>query len=248
MGGFDLDMEKTYEYNDPLVEGLDDTTVKLLSSLFDAIKSIGIDYIRYVHHYENPKSKSATSTSIERSNEEISHVERIFAYELYRQWHDQDVIRNTPGFVINAEIPKQLIDNLYHDEGHLYYPDMVLHFGQNTYNNNYIICEIKRKEYVESYPEKLNEDIKKLCIYVDERTKPKADVQDWEPYKLGVFIMTVKELKKNEKEKYSLDLIYKHLSQDILSLEDRIPKKIFCVIYDGKELKYDTLYNMIKMQ
>lgn len=238
-------MEKSYEKNTPLVEGVDETSEKLLSSLFVAIKNVGIDYIRYVHHIEKPKLRCATSTSLERSNEEISHVERVFAYELYRQWCDQDVIRNTPGFVINAEIPKQLIDNLYRDEGRLYYPDMVLHFGQNTYNSNYIICEIKRKEYVESYPEKLNEDIKKLCIYVDEKTKRKADVQDWEPYKLGVFLMTVKNIDKNKDEKYSLGLITKWLNQDILSTKETLLKKIVCAIYNGNDLRYDTLYNMI---
>ncbi len=242
---FDLDMEKSYKINVPLVEGLDETSEKLLSSLFVAIKNIGTDYIRYVHHNENPKSKSATKASIERSNDEISHVERVFAYELYRQWCDQNIIRNTPGFIINAEIPKQLIDNLYHDGERLYYPDMVLHFGQNTYNSNYIICEIKRKEYVESYPEKLNEDIKKLCIYVDENTKPKADVQDWEPYKLGVFLMTVKEINEQKEEKYSLELITKLLNQDILSTKETLSKKIICAIYNGNDLRYDTLFNMI---
>lgn len=239
-------MENTFKINVPLVEGTDDTTERLLYSLFVAIKSVGIDYIRYVHHHENPKSKSATRKSIKRSNDEISHVERVFAYELYRQWCDQDIIRNTPDIVINAEIPKQLIDNLYHDKGRLYYPDMVLHSRQNTYNNNYIICEIKRKEYVDSYPEELNEDIKKLCIYVDENTKTISDVQNWEPYKFGVFLMTVKDIDEQKEEKYTLDLIAKLLRQDILNTKETLSKKIVCAIYNGKDLRYDTLYNMIK--
>ncbi len=238
-------MERVYACNEPIIEGLDSTNSKYLYSLFVAIKCVSIDYIRYTHHYENPMSKSAKKEAIERSNNEISHVERVFAYELYRQWCDQNIIRNSLGLVINAEIPKQFTDKIYHEGCHLYYPDMVLHSGQDEFKNNHIICEIKRKEYVDSYPEKMNDDIKKICIYVNDETKLKDENIDWNPFKLGVFLMTIKELKKHEKEKYSLDLIYNHLNQDILSLEDRLTKKIVCVIYDGHELRYDTLYNMI---
>ena len=56
----------------------------------------------------------------------------------------------------------------------------------------------------------------------------------------------VKTLKKHEGEEYSLDLISKHLDKKILNLgKGNVTKKIVCVIYNGQELKYDTLYNMI---
>lgn len=238
-------MEHVYSCNEPIIEGLDSTNSKYLYSLFAAIKCVSKDYIRYTHHNENPKSISASKETIERSNDEISHVERVFAYELYRQWCDQYIIRNSFGLVINAELPKQLTDKIYNEGCHLYYPDMVLHSGQDEFKNNHIICEIKRKEYVDSYPEKMNDDIKKLCIYVNDETRLKDENIDWNSFKLGVFLMTIRELKKHEKEEYSLDLIYKYLSQDILNLEDRLTKKIVCAIYNGDELKYDTLYNMI---
>ena len=239
-------MERTFVINKPVVKGINDTNTKYLLSLFAAIKNVSIDYIRYTYHHENPKSGTATDKSIKRSNAEISHVERVFAYELYRQWCDQDIIRNTPELVINAEIPKQFIDEEYDETGMLCYPDMVLHFGQNDFKHNFIICEIKRKEYVDSYPEKMNEDINKLAKYVDKKTKTKNPNINWEPFEIGVFIMTVKELKTHESEEYSLDLLFRHFNQDILNLKEKvIAKKIVCVIYNGNELKYDTLYNML---
>jgi len=107
-----------------------------------------------------------------------------------------------------------------------------------------IVCEIKRKEYVDIYPEKMNEDIKKLSIYVDDESNVKNKVQDWEPYNLGVFLMTVKSLRTNKGEKYSLDLILKHLNQENRELNEKLAKKIICAIYNGNKLVYDTLFNM----
>ena len=102
------------------------------------------------------------------------------------------------------------------------------------------------KEYVDSYPEKMNDDIKKLVIYIDEKTKAQNIDKNWKPFSIGVFLMTVKELKTHENEKYSLDLISKHFNQDVLDLKlCNVAKKIVCVIYDGSKLIYDTLYNML---
>ena len=239
-------MERTFVINEPVVEGINDINTKYLYSLFAAIKNVSENYIRYTYHNESPKSSTATEESIKRSNAEISHVERVFAYELYRQWCEQDIIRNTTNLVINAEIPKQFIDGGYDEKSMLCYPDMVLHFGQNDYRHNFIICEIKRKEYVDSYPKEMNDDINKLVIYVDEKTKTKIKDIKWEPFGIGVFLMTVKTLKINESEEYSLDLLVKHFNKDILNLRNNdVAKKIICVIYDGKELRYDTLYNML---
>ena len=239
-------MEHTYVINEPIVEGINGANAKYLNSLFLAIKNVTIDYIRYTYHNVNQESAYATKKTIKRSKAEISHVERVFAYELYRQWCEQVIIRSTPKLVINAETPKQFIDEIFDKTGNLYYPDMVLHSGQNAFKGNHIICEIKRKEYVDSYPKEMNDDIKKLCVYVDENTKIKNNNIVWTPFKVGVFIMTIKELKKHEKEKYSLNLIYKHLNRDVLNLKNKdVTKKIVCVIYNGDELKYDTLYNML---
>lgn len=237
-------MERTYVINEPIVEGVGETNTIYLKSLFIAIKNVTQNYIRYTYHNENPKS--ASKKSIKRSKEEISHVERVFAYELYRQWCEQDIIKNTSGLIINAEIPKQFIDGEYEKTGKLYYPDMVLHDGQNNFVGNHVVCEIKRKEYVDIYPEKMNDDIYKLIVYVSDNKIMKNKDINWEPFGVGVFLMTVKDLKIHEEKQYSLDLISKHFNKKILNLrKENVTKKIVCVIYNGQELKYDTLYNMI---
>ena len=237
-------MERTYLTKEPIVEGIGKTNTTYLSSLFLAIKNVGKDYIRYTYHNENPQSTS--EKLLKRSNIEISHVERVFTYELYRQWCEQDIIRKTDGLVINAEIPKQFIDEEYEETGKLYYPDMVLHDGQNNFVGNHVVCEIKRKEYVDAYPEKMNDDINKLIVYVSESTKMKNKGINWEPFGVGVFLMIIKDLKKHQEEYFSLDLISKHFDKEILNHKiNNITKKIVCVIYNGEELKYDTLYNIL---
>lgn len=237
-------MEHTYVINEPIVEGVSESNMVYLKSLFIAIKNVTIDYIRYTYHNEN--SNSASPKTIKRSKAEISHVERVFAYELYRQWCEQDIIRNTSRLIINAEIPKQLIDGEYEKTGKLYYPDMVLHDGQNNYVGNHVVCEIKRKENVDNNPKQMNDDIHKLIVYVSENKIMKNKKINWEPFGVGVFLMTVKDIKHHEEEHYSLDLISKHFNKKTLKLEkENVTKKIVCVIYNGQELIYDTLYNMI---
>lgn len=239
------DMERAFVVKEPTVKGFNKMN-KYLASLFVAIKKVSNDYIRYTYHIENPESPNANEKSLERSNDEISHVERVFAYELYRQWCELDIIKYTKGLVVNAEIPKQFIDATFENKGMLCYPDILLHYGQNDYKHNYIICEIKRKEYVDSYPQKMNDDINKLLVYVGNNTFIKKHVFEWKPFNVGVFLMTVKALKTHEKETYSLNLITKHLNKEILDMKNnQLTKKIVCSIYDGKELKYDTLYNII---
>lgn len=227
-------MQRTFIINEPIINGFRETG-KYLYSLFVALKRVSQDYIRFTYHYSN--------SSDERSKAEISHVERVFAYEFYRQWCDHELIRQTDDVVINAEVPKQLIDEYYDESKHLYYPDMVLHSGQSDSCNNLIICEIKRKEYVDSCSKELIEDFKKLKFYLSKEAKVNEKLPHWEPFKTGVFVMIVRRLKKGEQ--MSVNLIGNHLNTEIQNFPDCIKKRIVCVVYDGHDLKYDTLYNMI---
>ena len=121
--------------------------------------------------------------------------------------------------------------------------NLVLHSGQSDSDKNLIICELKRKEYVESCPQEMVDDFKKLRIYLSKETKVKEKLPDWKPFKVGVFVMIVKMLK--DGEQLSVDLIRNNLAAEINVFPDDIKKRIVCVVYDGNELKYDTLYNMI---
>lgn len=237
-------MEHTFIISDPVVDGFEGAIAKHLYSLFTAIKHVSVDYIRYAYHSEIPESILLSEDSKKRSEAEISHVERVFAYELYRQWCNQVIIGGSSQFVVNAEIPKVFSDTASVDCGHLCYPDMVLHSGQNQNKGNIIVCEIKRKEYVDLYPKQMNDDIKKLCIYVDDESRIKKRHEEWAPYNLGVFLMIVKSIRKNKGEKYSLDLISNHLNTENKALKNKLSKKIVCAIYDGHKLIYDTLYNI----
>lgn len=230
-----MGMERSFIIKDHKISAFKDEVGKYLYSLFVALKSVSADYIRYTHHF--------TNLTDERSKSEISHVERVFAYEFYRQWCDHKYIKHNSNIVINAEVPKQLIDEYYNNGKHLFYPDMVLHSGQRDSCNNLIICEIKRKEYVESCKKELIEDFKKLHVYLGNDTKVEDELPKWEPFKLGVFIMIVKELK--DEQQLSVEIIKNNLKEEIKNIPEEITKKIICVVYDGTDLKYDTLYNML---
>lgn len=240
-------MGYTFNILTPTIDGFDNSFSNYLYSFFVAVKRVNVNYIKYTYHGINIDPKTLSDQSLEDYKVDIGHVERVFAYELYRQWYNQDLITQNPNLFINAEIPKELIKEVFDSEKHLYYPDMVLHAGQQTCDGNILVCEIKRKEYAYLYPEKMNEDLKKLYIFVDKNTETNDKNLTWKPYEIGVFLMTVRELK--NKEKFSLDLISNKFNDTVISLNEKkhfSTKKIICAIYDGKELIYDTLCNLIE--
>ena len=240
-------MGHTFNILTPTIEGVDNPFSNYLYSFFMAVKRVNVNYIKYTYLGTNIDPQKLLHNELENYKVDVGHVERVFAYELYRQWYNQDLINQNPNLIINAEIPKQLIGDIFKSEKHLYYPDMVLHAGQQTCDKNILVCEIKRKEYANLYPEKLNEDIRKLCLFVDKETKTIDKKREWKPYEIGVFLMTVKELRSDEE--FSLNLICNIFNDNVISLsEEKRPstKKIICAIYDGKELLYDTLCNLIK--
>ena len=200
----------------------------LLASIFE----VDSNYIQYDGHNED---------------QDIEHVERVFAYELYRQWCDHPIIRNDKNLVINVEIPKNLIDESRINDIPLMYPDMVLHYGQDNYKGNQIVCEIKREGYAKQYPDKVLDDFKKIYFYLDKQLKVKANNKNWEPFKIGVFILTKRE---DAIQPLSVNNIVELLGEkvrEVKTFPEIIKKRIVCVVYNGKDLKYDTLYNMINI-
>ena len=218
-------MEKTFVYE--AIENFCSADSKYLYSLLASISNVDSSYI----HYDGYK------------NEE-EHVERVFAYELYRQWCNHPIINNNKYLVVNAEIPKQLIGDAQKTIP-LMYPDMVLHYGQNKYKGNLIVCEIKRRGYAYQNTDKVRDDFIKLNYYLSNELKVKANNKNWEPFNIGVFIMTDSEDSIIPLSVSNIKTcLEKHL-EEIKIIDSAIMSKIVCVVYNGRELKYDTLFNMI---
>lgn len=220
-------MEKTF-IPFKTIKGCSKELSKYLYSLFISITNVDESYIHY-----NGENKT----------DDFEHVERVFAYELYRQWCDCPLIQNNKQLVINAELPKSLIREVRVKDENLTYPDLVLHKGQNEFEGNLIICEIKRASYAQQHKDKLLEDFNKLNKYLSKDFKANVENKKWEPFKIGVFIMTEDPQEKSLSVNRIVSFLEDKLNRNIIA--DETMKRIFCIVYNGKELKYDSLYNML---
>lgn len=124
------------------------TSKEALSMLKKAIENVKPYYIR-IDAIPNSRIKKV-------------QVERCFAYELYHQWSMHlnaynETCSNDAHMILNGEINKNLDLNLR------VYPDIVLHGGQGDYNNQVLVCEIKRID--RSYPREktIHKDLMKLA-------------------------------------------------------------------------------------
>lgn len=210
------------------IEGLKYDIGKYLYSLLDSISNVDSSYI----HYDG-----------NNKDEDFDHVERVFAYELYRQWCDYPLIKNNKSIMVNAEIPKNLICEARKEKPDLMYPDMVLHHGQNSYKGNLIVCEIKREGYASQHHDKVREDFIKLKTFLSDELKVKANNAEWEPFEIAVFVLTVS---KDATDALSVSRILTFLENQDIEDINKYSERIYCVVYNGKELKYDTLYNMME--
>ena len=108
--------------------------------LFRAISLVDKKYINYTVYNGKKKEKQF-------------HKERVFAYELYRQWANILESECNEPLVLNAELDK-IIDERIGTEGDTErvnsleelrkYPDLVLHKGQGSDKIQKIVCELKR--------------------------------------------------------------------------------------------------------
>ena len=120
----------------------------LLHDLFESILCVEEKYLLY-------KDKA--------TGQEQKHLERVFAYELYRQWANRIQIKWGKKLVINGEIGKdpQTFDH-YRFKVHKF-PDLVLHAGQGNHDFQGVVCEIKTSHVT---PSSFKEDIEKLNCFV----------------------------------------------------------------------------------
>ncbi|MBQ7420177.1 MAG: hypothetical protein IJV17_05490 [Prevotella sp.] len=160
------------------------------------------------------------------------HTERVFAYELYRQWANRIQINYHGNLILNGEIGKEtkLFDSIA-NEGYRF-PDLVLHHSQNDTNYQGVICEIKTSIVGVT---DFEEDINKLKHFVCGDTKKRI-------FKFGVFILVGSPINK---------II--HLMDRMDSHYDKVTQKcrlsnIICVAYNHGELetiRYDWLLDKL---
>ena len=110
--------------------------------------------------------------------------ERSFAYELYRTWNST----KPEGLVVNAEVTKTVTNvfeakalEIFGEEKHRFYPDIVLHSGQHNSGQQEIICEVKTLSNLNK--DSLAKDLRKLIAYT---TKGGCIIHE---FKTGLFIL-----------------------------------------------------------
>lgn len=113
-------------------------------------------------------------------------VERSFAYELYHQWslllEDQEWTSNSRNLRLNGEITKII------HPGCKVFPDMILHGGQENFDNQLMVCEIKRNDKYYLVKKKILNDFKKLSKFLKLRHPDGVDQND-AAFKCAVFIV-----------------------------------------------------------
>lgn len=214
---------------------------KYFKWLFDAISQVSKDFITY--SFKDAKYEE----------ECLSHVERVFAYELYRRFADilekngvsSLVLNGEVNKCINDEIKKQTRDN-ESGKNTTVFPDLVLHESQSSLKDQKIIIEIKRKEGIKN-KEDLFRDFLKISHYL-------KDSIFWKnPFQYGVLLLEgegvkLKDLHINDEQKVSFAdwqeytfSEYKNDEKFKLKFEN-----IVCVAYNGTTLEYETLDKIIK--
>lgn len=184
-----------------------------------------------------------------REKEKQYHKERVFAYELYRQW--ANIIENEckEPLVLNAELDKIIEeristeDDIENLEEMRKYPDLVLHNGQDSDNNQKIVCEIKRNTQSKISSSAIFADLYIIACYMD---KVKFHCGK-KPFEYGVFILLngkleqIKGIKKAIIKVSANDYSYRLFKEEMNCHFDNI----ICITYDGAILEYKTLKGLL---
>lgn len=204
-----------------------------LKSLFDSILNIDSSFLHYIRNGHGAKQDCI-----------IEHVERVFAYELYKQWSDNNYVKEK-GLKVNSEISKQFYSNPENKKVKLCYPDMVLHGGQETVEN-LIVCEIKRFENLKTHRKAQTKDLNSLGYFLNSQLRVKDNIVEWKAYKYGVYILIGYEGDLVDQDK-SIMILKKHIFQPKFDVSNEHQKRIICLAYNGdcENLYYATLDELI---
>lgn len=233
------------------LKNMDNLTIEWhKDKLLEAIKNVDESYLRYAY-LDYPEGEIGD----EERNKAISHAERVFAYELYRQWANLLEPYKT-GVVVNGEMRKDFVGDaikVYNTligskktnyEEASFYPDLILHNG----SCNMIACEIKRYENING----VIDDIIKLGLFLTDQPIPKNNNIRWTPFKIGVILLIgpekiIKSGNKRNDEDIDLLQALKDELDDSIS-EDIKSKPIYCITYNGKnkeDIKSYTLKELL---
>ena len=133
----------------------------MVDLLIESLQEVSKDYVEYTNH----------------AGIKCKHLERIFAYELYRQWADklENKDRNPNNLILHGEIVKGFENHTRR------YPDFVLHGSQGNTEHQEIVCEIKRKK---NFTRKsFFKDLSKIVEFFNSKKTFNH------PFKHGVFIL-----------------------------------------------------------
>ena len=214
-----------------------------LDLLKRAIKEVDERYIRSgdLAHHDKPKDVET----------EITLAERVFAYELYRQWANLLEPYKT-GLVLNGETRKDFIGefvkafnerkNCKHPDSAYFYPDIVLHDEDVSSSKcNLIVCEIKRYENIKGTIDDLN----KLNLFLSDELQPKEDNITWNSYHYAVFLLVGPQKDKDNIPINLFEILKKKIKDKESELDIASTKqhRIICMTYNGTEdsLKYASL-------
>lgn len=204
-----------------LFDGLKPGMQKAICTLFDAILHVEKSYLEF----EEPEKKVW-----------VSHLERVFEYELYCQWSKilkREKLFGNSKFVLNAEINKNTNYFGHVGEG-MIYPDMVFHHSQGDNKNQGIVCEIKRKGGFNL--KSIRDDIEKLDFFIQEESNYR--------FAIGAFILVGDRIDGI----YDKVAVLKNRMIGLRSTTKTIgtQQRILCIAYNGNTLEFSTLYMIIK--
>lgn len=207
--------------------------------LFRAISLVDKKYINYTVYNGKKKDRQF-------------HKERVFAYELYRQWANILESECNEPLVLNAELDKIIeerigtdddIENVCNIEEERKYPDIVLHNGQGSDKIQKIVCEIKRNTETIISGSVILADLYKLACYMD-KDKFRYGMK---PFEYGVFVFVngsldqIKAIKKAKIKVFSNDYSFSQFKQEM----SKHFENIICVTYDGTIIEYKTLKGLL---
>lgn len=187
-----------------------------------------------------------------KKREKRFHKERVFAYELYRQWANILESECDEPLVLNAELDKIIDERIGTDDDiekvcyigeERKYPDIVLHNGQGSDKIQKIICEIKRNTEIKISGSVILADLYKLACYMDEE-KFHSGIK---PFEYGVFVFvngSLDEIKAIKKAKIKVSSNNYSFSQFKQEMSEHF-ENIICVTYDGSTIEYKTLKGIL---